>query len=108
MLLGPDSFAFGAGMISRFFHDADGGIRAALVCWCVAIAAFAIFRVPRRIVLACLIIASVAVGFANMLVEAVPAGPAVRNRSPATPAALASERGILMERAGRGVPHSAK
>ena len=108
MLLAPDSFASGAGMIGRLFHDADGAIRAALICWCVTIAAFAIFRVPRRIVLACLIIASVVVGFANMLVEAVPVGAAVRSRSSAAPAALAGEREIPMQRAGRGVPHSVK
>src|SRR5262245_40519798 len=104
VVLALDSFASGAGMVSRLFHDVDGGARAALLCWGIATAAFVILRAPRRILLACLITAAATVAFANMVVETMPAGAAVGNRPSAgtAPAAFASERTILTQRAGRG------
>lgn len=53
-------------------RDADGSVRAALTCWSVAISAFIILRVPREVLLACVIAAMATVGLAATLADLPP------------------------------------
>jgi len=59
-------------VLSRFLHDPDGNMRAALLCWGIAIGALVVLRVPRQVVLACLVAAFATVGLASVLIEATP------------------------------------
>ena len=58
--------------LNWLLRDADGNVRAAMICWGVAIGAFIVLRAPRQLVLACLFAATVTVGFAARVIEAVP------------------------------------
>jgi hypothetical protein len=58
--------------LNWFLRDADGNVRAALICWGVAIGAFIVLQAPRQVVVACLLAATVTVGFAALVIEAVP------------------------------------
>jgi len=58
--------------ISRILHDTDGNVRGAMICWAVVVSALVILRVPRQVVLACLVVASATVGLAALVIEAAP------------------------------------
>jgi hypothetical protein len=58
--------------LNWLLRDADGNVRGALICWGVALGAFIVLRPPRQLVLACLFAATVTVGLAVLVVEAVP------------------------------------
>jgi hypothetical protein len=55
-------------------RDADGDARAALICWSIALSAFVMLRVPREVLLGCLIVAGATVGLATTVVDMRP-GP---------------------------------
>jgi hypothetical protein len=59
-------------LLSRLLHDPDGNVRAALLCWGVAVSALVVLRVPRQVLLACLVVASATVGLASVLIDATP------------------------------------
>jgi hypothetical protein len=58
--------------VGVLLHDGDGSMRAALVCWAIAVSAFAILKVPRQVLLACLVAGTVTVGFAVLLADSTP------------------------------------
>jgi hypothetical protein len=53
-------------------NDADGNARAAVICWGVALSAFVILRIPREVLLGCLIVAGATVGLAATVVDIAP------------------------------------
>jgi hypothetical protein len=53
-------------------RDSDGNIRAALICWGIVLSAFVILRIPREVLLGCLIVAGATVGLAATVVEITP------------------------------------
>jgi len=53
-------------------RDGDGNIRAAVICWSIALSAFVILRIPREVLLGCLIVASATVGLAATVIDMVP------------------------------------
>ena len=57
---------------SSLLRAGDGNVRAALLCWSMALGAFVILRIPRPVLLACLIAAGVTVGLAVKMAEIVP------------------------------------
>jgi hypothetical protein len=73
----------------------DGNVRTALICWTMVLGAFVFLRIPREVLLGCLIAAGATIGLAATVVEvaperdAAPASAAVRQiatpaRGPAT------------------------
>jgi hypothetical protein len=64
-LLDPET----ASWLSR---DSDGSIRAALICWGIVLSAFVVLRIPREVLLGCLIVAGATVGLAATVVEMKP------------------------------------
>lgn len=60
-------------------RDSDGNLRAALVCWGIVLSALVILRIPREVLLGCLIVAGATVGLAATVVDVTPerttAGP---------------------------------
>lgn len=58
--------------MSHLLHDADGNVRGALICWAIAVSALIVFRVPRQVVLACLVVAAATVGLAALVIDAAP------------------------------------
>lgn len=82
--LGP--LAVDDDIVTLLFRDPDGSVRSALMCWSIALAALAMLRVPRQVMLACLLIASVTVGLASVMIEAGSARVAVAAAKP-TPSA---------------------
>jgi hypothetical protein len=84
-LLSPD-------LVARFLSDADGNARAAVICWGIALSAFVILRIPREVLLGCLIVAGATVGLASSVMEIAP--------KPAT----ASAREIVSARTQSTVP----
>ncbi len=63
-LLDPD--------IASWLRDADGNARAAVICCGITLSAFAILRVPREVLLGCLIVAGATVGLAATVVDLTP------------------------------------
>lgn len=64
-LLDPD-------ITTWLLSDADGNARAAVICWGVALSAFVILRIPREVLLGCLIVAGATVGLAATVVDITP------------------------------------
>lgn len=64
-LLDPDTGTW-------LLRDAGGNIRAALMCWGIVLSAFVILRIPREVLLGCLIVAGATVGLAATVVEMKP------------------------------------
>jgi hypothetical protein len=64
-LLDPD-------LTTWLMSDADGNTRAALICWGIALSAFVILRIPREVLLGCLIVAGATVGLAATVVDIAP------------------------------------
>lgn len=79
---------------ARLLSDADGNARAAAICWGVALSAFVILRIPREVLLGCLIVAGATVGLAATVVDITP-GPA---------AASANAREIVSARVPSAAP----
>jgi hypothetical protein len=71
-LLDPD--------LTAWLNDVDGNVRAAVICWGVALSAFIILRIPREVLLGCLIVAGATVGLATTLADMRP-GPATASPS---------------------------
>ena len=84
-LLDPD-------VTTWLLSDADGNARAAVIYWGVALSAFVILRIPREVLLGCLIVAGATVGLAATVVDIAP--------KPAT----ASAREIVSARTQSTVP----
>jgi hypothetical protein len=84
-MLAFSPFLFDSEIAGRLLADADGNIRGALVCWGIALSAFIVFRIPRPALLACLFAATVTVGFAARLVEAVPVQATFASAKPSSP-----------------------
>ena len=58
--------------VAWLLRDGDGNLRAALTCWGVVLSAFIILRIPREVLLGCLIVAGVTVGLAATVVDLTP------------------------------------
>jgi hypothetical protein len=88
-LLDPD--------IATWLRDADGNARAAAICWGIALSAFVILRIPREVLLGCLIVAGATVGLAATVVDVTPgratASPSAREVVSARPQATPPLRG---------------
>ena len=84
-LLDPD-------VTSWVLRDTDGNVRAALICWGLVLGAFVVLRIPREVLLGCLIVAGATVGLAATVVDIAP--------KPAT----ASAREIVSARTQSTVP----
>jgi hypothetical protein len=81
------------GVVTSLLRDADGNTRAALICWGIALSAFVVLRIPREVLLGCLIVAGATVGLAATVVDMAPqpatAGPSAQEIvSPRPQAAL--------------------
>jgi hypothetical protein len=64
----------------------DGNVRTALVCWTMVLGAFVILRIPREVILGCLIAAGATVGLAATVVEVAPKSHAAPLSAAGTPA----------------------
>jgi hypothetical protein len=53
-------------------RDSDGNVRAAMICWGIVLSAFIVFRIPREVLLWCLIVAGATVGLAATAIDLVP------------------------------------
>jgi len=69
--------------LNWLLRDADGNVRAAMVCWGLAIGALVTLRPPRQVVLACLFAATVTVDLAALVVEVIPV-QAIASAGPST------------------------
>jgi hypothetical protein len=58
--------------VTTWLSDADGNARAAVICWGVALSAFVVLRIPREVLLGCLIVAGATVGLAATVVDIAP------------------------------------
>ena len=77
-------------------RDGDGNLRAALICWGMVLSAFVILRIPREVLLGCLIVAGATVGLAataDMRPGPATASPSVRQVVSARPQAALPLRG---------------
>jgi hypothetical protein len=61
-----------ANLVTGLLRDANGDVRAALVCWGMVLSAFVILRIPREVLLGCLIAAGTTVALAVAVVEVTP------------------------------------
>ena len=62
--------SFDVDTLFSLLRDVDGNVRSALLCWSVAIAALIILRIPRQVVLSCLVVAATTVGLASLVTNA--------------------------------------
>lgn len=80
----------------------DDNVRAALICWTLVLSAFVILRIPREVVLSCLIVAGGTVALAATAVEAAPEAYA----APKSPSVIAApSRGPAAHLPQAGRPH---
>jgi len=86
-LLKPD-------VTSWLLSDIDGNVRSALICWGLALSAFVVLRIPREVLLGCLIVAGATVGLAATVADVAP-GPSTTHPS---------ARDIVLMRAPTTVP----
>ena len=70
MLPGPT--LLDAENVAWLLRDGDGNFRAALTCWGVVLSAFIILRIPREVLLGCLIVAGATVGLAATVIDLAP------------------------------------
>jgi hypothetical protein len=61
--------------VNGFLRDAHGDLRAALICWGIVLSAFIILRIPRKVLLGCLIVAAATVGLAATMIDVIPIQP---------------------------------
>jgi hypothetical protein len=87
----------------------DDNIRAALICWGMVLSAFIILRIPREVLLGCLIVAGATVGLAATVVDLVPEQAIASPRASEAVAAWGHAgwplRGTAANPAERGRPH---
>jgi hypothetical protein len=88
-----------------FLHDGDGSMRVALVCWAIAVSAFVILKVPRQVLLACLLVGTVTVGFAALLADTTPDEATASAAEPARQPSPASYRSVPPRSAASHVEH---
>ena len=91
--------------VNGLLSDAHGEVRAALICWGIVLSAFIVLRVPRKVLLSCLIVATAIVGFAAMMVEIVPVQSTASSASrpqPLPPRPLPASYRAAMPRSGFG------
>lgn len=78
-MVGLSSLFLDSESLSWLWRDVDGNVRAALICWGVTLSAFIVLRIPRAVLLGCLVAGVATVGLAATLVDLVPrqvvAGP---------------------------------
>jgi hypothetical protein len=101
LLLDPDA-------IGGLLRDVDGNVRGALTCWAIALSTFVAFRIPRQVLLACLLAATVTVGFSALVADATSmqatVSPAKSPPSPAHLRALPSRPAAPVEDEGNRLP----
>jgi hypothetical protein len=81
-------------ILNGVLRDAQSDVRAALICWGIVLSAFIVLRVPRKVLLSCLIIAAATVGLAATMVEMVPV-QATASSAPRSQPSPASYRGAV-------------
>jgi hypothetical protein len=74
-------------------RDTDGDIRAALVCWSMVLSAFVILRIPREVLLGCVIAAGATVGLATAVIDMAPEQAIASPRTPEITSEIAVARG---------------
>ena len=79
MLPGPT--LLDAENVAWLLRDGGGNLRAALTCWGVVLSAFIILRIPREVLLGCLIVAGATVGLAATVVDLTPERAAASPRT---------------------------
>ncbi len=67
--------------VTWLLRDGDGNLRAALICWAVVLSAFVILRIPREVLLGCLIVAGATVGLAATVIDLTPERAAASART---------------------------
>ena len=103
----PTPSLFDPDIATWLLRDADGNTRAALICWGIVLSTFVILRIPREVMLGCLIVASATVGLAATVVDIAPE-PAIASpsgqelvsmrRQPAIPARAPITNPVVQER----------
>lgn len=97
------------GIATSLLRDADGNTRAALICWGVALSAFVMLRVPREVLLGCLIVAGATVGLAATVIDIAPepatASPSAQEIVSPRPQAAAPVRGSATNPVTRERPY---
>jgi hypothetical protein len=78
----PSPTVVNAETATWLLRDGDGDIRAALICWGIVLSAFVILRIPREVLLGCLIAAGATVGLAASVVDMRPEQPTASTRVP--------------------------
>lgn len=68
----PSPTLFDPETATWLLRDDDGNFRAALICWSIVLSAFVILRIPREVLLGCLIVAAATVGLAATVIDMVP------------------------------------
>ena len=68
----PSPTLFDVETVAWLLRDGDGDVRAAVVCWSIVLSAFIILRIPREVLLGCLIVAGATVGLAATVVDLAP------------------------------------
>ena len=90
-------------------HVGDENIRAALICWGMVLSALIILRIPREVLLGCLIVATTTVGLAATAVDLVPERAIASPRASEAVAARGQAgwpvRGPTISRPERERPH---
>ena len=86
-MIGPNPLLGDMEIVTTLLRDADGNVRGAVACWAIALCAFIVLRVPRQVLMACLLAATVTVGLAAIVMEARPTrAVADATREPPSPA----------------------
>lgn len=60
----------------------DDNVRTALICWGIVLSGFFVFRVPREVLLGCLVAAFATVGLAVVVIDTVPAQATAASAKP--------------------------
>src|SRR5262245_49176954 len=68
----PSPILLDADTTGLLLRDTDGNIRAALICWGMVLSAFIVLRIPREVLLGCLIVAGATVASATAVVDIAP------------------------------------
>ena len=71
-MIGPNPLLGDMDIVTTLLRDADGNVRGAVTCWAIALCAFIVLRVPRQVLMGCLLAAAVTVGLAAIVIEARP------------------------------------
>jgi hypothetical protein len=77
----PSPALFDVETAASLLRDGDGNVRAALICWGIVLSAFVVLRIPREVLLGCLIVAGATVGLAATVVDLTPERAAASPRT---------------------------